>query len=75
MTEREKDEFIEQLRGEVSRWHHAYDALMVERNQLAGDLAQCRGMNVKLIQDNKELQSQVLNLGNELTKLAIGKAF
>ena len=26
--------YIEQLRGEVGKWHHAYDALMVERNQL-----------------------------------------
>ena len=26
--------YICQLEGEVSKWHHAYDALMVERNQL-----------------------------------------
>lgn len=34
MTEKEKDAFIEQLQAEVGKWHHAYDALMVERNQL-----------------------------------------
>lgn len=38
MTEREKDAYIEQLRGEVSKWHHAYDALLVERNALAHEL-------------------------------------
>ena len=38
MTEREKDMLIEQLRGEVSKWHHAYDALLVERNALAHEL-------------------------------------
>lgn len=26
--------YTQQLEGEVSKWHHAYDALMVERNQL-----------------------------------------
>ena len=42
MTEREKDMFIEQLRSEVSTWHHAYDALVIERNNLAYELAQLR---------------------------------
>ena len=27
--------YIKQLEDEVGKWHHAYDALMVERNQLA----------------------------------------
>lgn len=34
MTEIEKDKFIKQLQEEVGQWHHAYDALMIERNQL-----------------------------------------
>lgn len=34
MTEQEKDKLINQLQNEVSKWHHAYDALMIERNQL-----------------------------------------
>lgn len=38
MTEREKDAYIEQLRSEVSKWHHAYDALLTERNALAHEL-------------------------------------
>ena len=31
--------YTKQLEGEVGKWHHAYDALMVERNQLARELA------------------------------------
>lgn len=31
--------YTRQLEGEVGKWHHAYDALMVERNQLARELA------------------------------------
>lgn len=27
--------YTRQLENEVGKWHHAYDALMVERNQLA----------------------------------------
>ena len=28
--------YTRQLENEVGRWHHAYDALMIERNQLVG---------------------------------------
>jgi len=31
--------YTSQLENEVGKWHHAYDALMVERNQLARELA------------------------------------
>lgn len=31
--------YAKQLEGEVGKWHHAYDALMVERNQLARERA------------------------------------
>ena len=34
MTEQEKNQLINQLQDEVGKWHHAYDALLVERNQL-----------------------------------------
>ena len=34
MNEREKDNLIKQLQDEVGKWHNAYDALLVERNQL-----------------------------------------
>lgn len=35
----EYKEYTRQLENEVGKWHHAYDALMVERNQLARELA------------------------------------
>jgi FtsZ-binding cell division protein ZapB len=38
-TIEEYKEYTRQLEGEVGKWHHAYDALMVERNQLARELA------------------------------------
>lgn len=31
--------YTEQLEGEVSKWHHAYDALVIERNALVSRLA------------------------------------
>ena len=34
MNEREKDNLIKLLQDEVGKWHNAYDALLVERNQL-----------------------------------------
>lgn len=34
----EKDAYIEQLQADVSKWHKAYDALLVERNALAHEL-------------------------------------
>lgn len=30
--------YICQLEGDVGKWHHAYDALMVERNQLVNKM-------------------------------------
>lgn len=33
-TIEEYKEYTKQLEGEVGKWHNAYDALMVERNQL-----------------------------------------
>ena len=30
--------YTRQLEGEVGKWHHAYDALIVERNQLVNSL-------------------------------------
>lgn len=33
-TIEEYKSYTRQLENEVGKWHHAYDALMVERNQL-----------------------------------------
>ena len=32
--------YTKQLEGEVGKWHHAYDALVIERNALVGKLLQ-----------------------------------
>lgn len=39
-TIEEFKEYTKQLEGEVGKWHHAYDALMVERNALVSKLLQ-----------------------------------
>lgn len=37
-TIEEYKEYTKQLEDEVGKWHHAYDALVVERNQLVSRL-------------------------------------
>lgn len=37
-TIEEYEAYTRQLENEVGKWHHAYDALMVERNQLVNRL-------------------------------------
>lgn len=32
--------YTQQLEGEVGKWHHAFDALMVERNQLVSRITE-----------------------------------
>lgn len=39
-TIEEYKEYTKQLEGEVGKWHHAYDALVVERNALVIKLLQ-----------------------------------
>lgn len=38
--------YTKQLEGDVGKWHHAYDALMIERNQMAKTLCE----NKKIIE-------------------------
>ena len=45
-TIEEYKEYTKQLEGEVGKWHHAYDALMIERNQMAKTLCE----NKKIIE-------------------------
>lgn len=54
MTEKEKDQFIEQLQGEVKHWHMAYDAsekanqaLVKENHKLKGKLEKCKSKQLK----------------------------
>ena len=42
----EYQQYTAQLEKEVGRWHHAYDALMIERNQMAKTLCE----NKKIIE-------------------------
>lgn len=44
--------YTKQLEGEVGKWHHAYDALMVERNQLVNRIKELENkLNQKENQD------------------------
>lgn len=45
-TIEEYKEYTKQLEGEVGKWHDAYDALMIERNQIAKTLCE----NKKIIE-------------------------
>lgn len=38
--------YTKQLEGEVSKWHHAYDNLMIERNELVSKV-----MNLETVLD------------------------
>lgn len=40
MNEQEKDKVIKQLQDEVGKRQHAYDALLIERNQLASRITE-----------------------------------
>ena len=35
--------YTKQLEGEVGTWHHAYDALVIERNQLVSRIKELEG--------------------------------
>ena len=37
--------YTRQLEDEVGKWHHAYDALMVERNALVNELMELKRLN------------------------------
>ena len=63
----EYQQYTTQLEKEVGRWHHAYDALMVERNQLANRLMELEqeinGLKIKneIIQKSHDATVQELN--------------
>ena len=44
-TIEEYQAYTKQLEGEVGKWHHAYDALMVERNALAARVVELERKN------------------------------
>ena len=59
--------YTRQLENEVGKWHHAYDALMVERNQLMNRLMELEqeinGLKIKneIIQKSHDATVQELN--------------
>ena len=63
----EYQQYTTQLEKEVGRWHHAYDALMVERNQLVNRLTELEqeinGLKIKneIIQKSHDATVQQLN--------------
>ena len=63
----EYQQYTAQLEKEVGRWHHAYDALMIERNQLANRLMELEqkinGLKIKneIIQKSHDATVQELN--------------
>ena len=57
--------YTKQLENEVGKWHHAYDALMFERNKLAKEIKakddkimELRGIIVNLNKENRELNKE-----------------
>ena len=56
-TIEEYKEYTKQLEGEVGKWHNAYDALMIERNQMA-----------KTLCENKKIIETMATEINELRK-------
>ena len=62
----EYKEYTKQLEGEVGKWHHAYDALMVERNQLAGKYAEVNLRVAAMAQRIAELETELEHRSVEL---------
>ena len=46
--------YTRQLENDVGKWHHAYDALMVERNQLVNRIRELEIENKKLENEQKQ---------------------
>ena len=61
-TIEEYQRYTRQLEGEVGKWHHAYDALMVERNQLAGKYAEINLRAAAMAQRIAELETEIEGL-------------
>lgn len=59
--------YTRQLENEVGKWHHAYDALMVERNQLVNQIRgleqEINGLKIKneIIQKSHDATVQEIN--------------
>lgn len=60
--------YTKQLEGEVSKWHHAYDALMVERNQLVNHLKSAEKFLEAEREECSRWRQRAAELANQLKK-------
>lgn len=54
--------YTRQLENEVGKWHHAYDALMVERNQLENRL-----MELEQEIDELKIKNEIIQKSHDAT--------
>ena len=69
MTEKEKDKFIEQLKGEAKQWHDAYEAQTAVLAKVSQRNAELEPMAVSfeiLQTDNKAYQKRIKELEEQL---------
>lgn len=67
-TIEEYKEYTKQLEGEVGKWHKAYDALMVERNQLVNRIRELETENKKDEEINAVHQKSLARLEELVNK-------
>lgn len=60
--------YTKQLEGEVGKWHHAYDALMVERNQLVNNLKSTEKFLEAEREECNRWRQRAVELANQLKK-------
>lgn len=58
----EYQQYTTQLEKEVGRWHHAYDAMMVERNQLVNRL-----MELEQEIDELKIKNEIIQKSHDAT--------
>ena len=61
-TIEEYKEYTKQLEGEVGKWHKAYDALMIERNQMAKTLCENKKIIETMATELEELRKHEVEL-------------
>ena len=63
--------YTSQLEGEVGKWHNAYDALMIERNQLASKVMRLEGEIFKAPKQPRDAEIDTLASGSRNLNEAI----
>ena len=69
-TIEEYKDYTKQLENDVGKWHHAYDALMIERNQMAKTLCENKKIIETMATELDELRKHEVewNLAKALIK-------